>query len=222
MSESQPGNTQGTPPSRSELESTKYRRGEFQLLILQVVFDLLIFLVTGIYAFFAYNQWQAMESQATAMRGQLTAMQEQLTTMQDQANSMREGLRPYIVSQVWLTKFDGQEMEVKLVLVTGGSSPAKDVTINYGFVIGDAASSTCSDFESRGRKSGPFTILPEQQYPIVIRSTLSGPEIEATRSRTSSLFFCGKGSFSGIGGNYPIQVCGEYIQEFKSFSECPK
>jgi hypothetical protein len=149
-------------------------------------------------------------------------MQGQLTTMKDQADSMREGLRPYIVSQVWLTKFDGQEMEVKLVFVTGGNSPAKDVTVNYGFVIGSIGSSACRDFEGSGRQSGPFTILPQQQYPMIIRTTLSEREIEATRSSASSLFFCGKGSFSGIGGNYLIQVCDEYNPEFKSFSECPK
>jgi hypothetical protein len=63
------------------------RRSFFQL---SVLFDALLFLVTSVYAFFAYNQWQAMNVQSEAIGRQAEIMARQLEAMnQSSAQSER-------------------------------------------------------------------------------------------------------------------------------------
>jgi hypothetical protein len=82
---------QGDPPLGPR------RSGARSFFRLELLFDLLLIIVTAVYATIAYKQWQAIDRQASLMANQLKVMEdqannmtEQLASIRDQAKSMKE------------------------------------------------------------------------------------------------------------------------------------
>jgi len=156
---------------RSQPCTKPYRKGEFLLLALQSASAVLIFLVTGIYAFFAYSQWQTMnrqwrtmEEQASSMRGQLIAMQGQLEAIKDQAYTMRTEARPYVdIQPIESDDFETRQ-EITLTMFNAGNSAAEGVNLQYDFLFAAVRPTQCGT-----PNNDSSTIQPHEKYPIRIK-----------------------------------------------------
>lgn len=88
MTEEKPEITENEQPTSSK-ELPSRERSFFWLSIL---FDCLLFIVTSVYALFAYNQWQVMKTQADIMSKQAEVMSKQLETTQHSLDQTQEML----------------------------------------------------------------------------------------------------------------------------------
>lgn len=105
---------------------------------LSIVFDALLFIVTSVYAFFAFHQWQAMNRQADVAATQSVVMAKQLEAM----NSSSAQTERLIKANEELAKLNGDLVrnsseQVKASVAQSEATKAQAQIAQQSFYIGD-------------------------------------------------------------------------------------
>lgn len=194
-------------------------------------------LVAVAYAIFAALTLRAVKAQSHHAGEQVKKMQGQLEVMNKQAEaakiaaeaaqksvdvaerSLIVSMRPYVEVGARLKTFElDRQAEIELILFNEGNSIAENVFINYTMTITDLPGlPTAKEFF----KTAPIKVLPHKAMPILVFSKIMWEQpYNAIRYGPAKFFCFGNGSYSGLGGTYPLEFCFVYRKETRALGNC--
>jgi hypothetical protein len=135
-----------------------------------------------------------------------------------------KGAKTPIIGNVVLIKplAANKIVEVNLVLLNDSGDAAENLTGEFGFVYRNDASIPESNLCAPGTTFGPINLSAHAQVPILVRglTPLPAAELAAIEKGKEWLFFCGQGSYKGVGGQVLFEFCSVYWVEGKGFINC--
>ncbi len=166
----------------------------------------------------------AAKTQANASMSQANTSDVTAKSAQRSAEIAREAMivtsRPYVVAfaEPFGRLEANQVAELSVRFVNDGNSPA-EVTTMMQFVFSDSPAFTptalvkadANEF-SMIRYFQPTVVAPHREVSETVTSGLSltTKDFEAIRKFEKWLIFYGQGSYKGVGGPYPINICRMY------------
>lgn len=164
----------------------------------------------------------AMQTQANASEKQADTSQVSASAAEQSAKiasqSMIATTRPYMGIGLQLTSLNPDEpMKADVTYYNEGNSSA-EIGLEYEIRLDTAIANM--RYETKAVLK-PIVVLPRMSRIVKIQSaTLSKARVEAVKDGKLYLFFYGRGSYKGLGGPYPIDVCLVYRKEVNVFGEC--
>lgn len=154
---------------------------------LSIVFDALLFIVTSVYAFFAYHQWQAMNRQADVMNRQAEVMARQLEQSQKMIE-MAQGT---------------SEQTERLIAHSGEQAKASTDQAKAAVIQAEAAKQSVGAAQTSARASEQVARIAQQSFyigdrPYVTARNAEIDKFEAGAKPTVIIYFINTGKTPAI------------------------
>lgn len=173
--------------------------------------SLLVLVVITVQAYIYNEQRKLMNHQRVVMDEQLKVVQQTLT----------ETMRPHVGVVVNLENglFADLPIVVQIEFHNEGNSPT-DIVGETNLVVSKAQGIN-RDFDG----ADPFevsNVLPHKPSTVVVisKGTLTADQVQGIENGDLFFYFFGKGSYSGIGGPYPIEFSVAWIPKRDAFAHC--